>query len=55
MKEFLKKLAAAEKGMEVVEYAVVAGLIVVGVITIIVSIGFLVSKRFQEFKAASGA
>lgn len=47
-----KKFLADEQGLETVEYAVIAGLIVVGAIATIASIGFWVATRFQELETA---
>ena len=52
MKEFLKKLVSDEKGLETVEYAIMAGLIVVGVILTITSIGGKVKAKFDALDGA---
>ena len=47
-----KKFLADEQGLETVEYAVIAGLIVVGAIATIASIGYWVATRFTELETA---
>ena len=46
MKTLLKKFLKDEKGLETVEYAIIAGLIVVGTIGLITSIGGWVNTKF---------
>ncbi len=48
MRAFLKNLAKDEKGLETVEYAIIAGLIVVATITTITSIGTKVASVFTK-------
>ncbi len=45
--EQLKKFWSDEQGLETVEYAIIAGLIVVGTIGLIVSIGAWVQTKFE--------
>ena len=52
MKAFFKKLFNEERGLETVEYAIIAGLIVVGVIATVAAIGTWVNTRFGELLAA---
>ncbi|MBN1787413.1 MAG: Flp family type IVb pilin [Sedimentisphaerales bacterium] len=52
MKAFLKNLFNEERGLETVEYAIIAGLIVVGVIATIASIGTWVNTKFGELLTA---
>ncbi len=47
MKALLKRIAADEKGLETVEYAIITGLIVVGTIAFITSIGSWVHDQFN--------
>ena len=47
MKEFLGRIAGDEKGVEVVEYAILTGLIVVSVLLTFQSIGDWVLVQFQ--------
>lgn len=44
--EIVKRFIKDERGLETVEYAIIAGLIVVGVITTLVSIGTWVANKF---------
>ena len=46
MKALLKRFVKDEKGLETVEYAIIAGLIVVGTIVLIASIGDWVYDKF---------
>lgn len=46
MKNLVKKFVKDERGLETVEYAIIAGLIVVGTIATILSIGTWVSTKF---------
>ena len=47
IREIAKRFFKDEKGLETVEYAIIAGLIVVGTITTIVAVGGLVLAKFQ--------
>lgn len=47
----LKKFFSDEKGLETVEYAIITGLIVVGVITTIGLIGTWVNQQFTDLEA----
>lgn len=40
-----------EKGLETVEYAIIAGMIVVGIVATIAGIGTWVSNQFTQLKA----
>jgi pilus assembly protein Flp/PilA len=51
MKAMVKRFLVAEEGLETVEYAIIAGLIVVGVIATVVSIGTWVSAKFTALNA----
>ena len=51
MKSF-KRFLSDEQGLETVEYAIIAGLIVVALIAIITSIGGKVKARFQSLDDA---
>ena len=48
MKSLLNKLVRDEEGGEVLEYALIAGLIVVGAIALITSVGGKVLARWQS-------
>jgi pilus assembly protein Flp/PilA len=52
MKAMFKKLMLAGEGLETVEYAIIAGLITVGAIATIVTIGGWVSAKFTALQAA---
>lgn len=53
--EQLKKFWSDEQGLETVEYAIIAGLIVVGTIATIASIGVWVGTKFTALDAGLGA
>ena len=52
MKALVKKFVKDERGLETVEYAIIAGLIVVGSIITITTIGGYVLVKFQELANA---
>ena len=47
---FMKRFLADEKGLETVEYAIIAGLIVAGLVAIIVAIGGWVKNQFSNLQ-----
>ncbi len=51
----LKRIVADEKGLETVEYAIITGLIVAGVIVTIAAIGTWVKGTFDGLKTDLGA
>lgn len=51
MRNVMKRFFTDEKGLETVEYAIIAGLIVVGTIVTIASIGVWVSGKFTALQA----
>ncbi len=51
MSALIQRFLREEKGLETVEYAIIAGLIVVGVIATVVSIGVWVSGKFTALQA----
>ena len=53
--QFMKRFAADDRGLETVEYAIIAGLIVAGLITIVVAIGTWVKGKFSTLKTDLGA
>jgi Flp pilus assembly pilin Flp len=53
--QFLKRFAADDRGLETVEYAIIAGLIVAGLITVVVAIGTWVKGKFSDLKTDLGA
>jgi len=52
MRQLLRKFVRDEQGLETVEYAIIAGLIVVGVIATVTSIGDWVAQKFQALLTA---
>ena len=50
--EIVKRFVRDEKGLETVEYAIIAGLIVVGTILTIASIGTYVKAKFVALETA---
>ena len=52
MKELMKRFIKDEKGLETVEYAIIAGLIVVGVIATVTTIGGYVKVKFEALASA---
>ncbi len=53
MLKSLKRLWVSEAGMETVEWAVLAALIVAGLIAIIASVGTNVTSAFQKIQTAT--
>ncbi len=51
MKNLLKRFLKDERGLETVEYAIIAGLITIAAIAIIASIGREVANRFETLDA----
>ena len=51
----LSRFVADERGLETIEYAIVAGLIVVGVISAVTAIGVWVAGKWSSFKTTLGA
>ena len=52
--EIAKRFVKDEKGLETVEYAIIAGLIVVGTIATIASIGTWVNAKFDTLNTTLG-
>lgn len=52
--KLVKKFARDERGLETVEYAVIAGLITVAAIATITAVGVLVQQKFQSLETAMG-
>ena len=52
MRNVMKRFFKDEKGLETVEYAIIAGLIVVGVIVTVTSIGGYVKAKFEQLASA---
>jgi len=51
----LKRFLADDRGLETVEYAIIAGMIVAGLIAVIVAIGTWVKGKFGDLKTDLGA
>ena len=51
MAELVRRFLREEDGLETVEYAIIAGLIVVGTITTVAAIGVWVNARFGELES----
>ena len=54
MKSF-KSFLSDDKGLETVEYAIIAGLIVAGVVAAVAAISIWVNTRFTAMKTSLGA
>lgn len=52
MMEMIKRFVKEEEGLETVEYAIIAGLIVVGVILSVTAIGGYVAAKFTALETA---
>ena len=50
MKALVKKFLKDERGLETVEYAVIAGLILIGTIATIYAVGQWVGNRFTQLQ-----
>ncbi|MEW6745841.1 MAG: Flp family type IVb pilin [Planctomycetota bacterium] len=55
MQSFMKRFFKNEEGLETVEYAIIAGLIVVGLVALVIAIGNWVSAQFTQLKTELGA
>jgi pilus assembly protein Flp/PilA len=55
MSKLMSRFLSDERGLETIEYAIVAGLIVVGVITAVTAIGVWVAGKWNSFKTNLGA
>ena len=51
----LKSFVSDERGLETVEYAIIVGLIVAGLVTVIATIGDWVKAQFDNLAADLGA
>ena len=51
----LSRFLGDERGLKTIEYAIVAGLIVVGVIAAVTAIGIWVAGKWDLFKTTLGA
>ena len=50
-----KRFLADDRGLETVEYAIIAGMIVAGLIAVVVAIGSWVKTKFSDLKTDLGA
>ena len=50
-----KSFLADDRGLETVEYAIIAGMIVAGLIAVVVAIGTWVKGKFSDLKTDLGA
>lgn len=51
----VRRLVTGESGLEVVEYAIIVGLIVAAALMVIAAIGAWVLAQYQIFQSAAGA
>lgn len=51
----VRRLVTGESGLEVVEYAIIVGLIVAAALMVIAAIGAWVLAQYQTFQSAAGA
>ena len=51
----LKNFLADDRGLETVEYAIIAGMIVAGLIAVVVAIGAWTKQQFDSLKTNVGA
>ena len=55
MSKIMNRFVSDDRGLETVEYAIVAGLIVVGVVAAVTAIGIWVGNKWTALKTALGA
>jgi pilus assembly protein Flp/PilA len=55
MSKILNRFVKDERGLETIEYAIVAGLIVAGVVAIVAAIGVWVHGKWGTLKSELGA
>jgi Flp pilus assembly pilin Flp len=51
----LHKFLSDERGLETVEYAIITGLIVTGLVAVVVAIGTWIKGKFDSLKTTVGA
>ena len=51
----MKRFLADDRGLETVEYAIIAGMIVTGLVAVVVAIGTWVKGKFDGLKTQVGA
>ena len=50
-----KRFLADDRGLETVEYAIITGLIVTGLIAVVAAIGTWIKGKFDDLKTNTGA
>ncbi len=55
MHRLVTRLLSDDQGLETVEYAIIAGFIVAGIVTLVVAIGTWVKGKFNTMKTDLGA
>jgi len=53
--QVIKRFLADDRGLETVEYAIITGLIVTGLIAVVVAIGTWIKGNFDSLKTNVGA
>jgi Flp pilus assembly pilin Flp len=51
----LKRFLADDRGLETVEYAIITGMIVTGLVAVVVAIGAWIKGKFDSLKTNTGA
>jgi Flp pilus assembly pilin Flp len=51
----MKRFLADDRGLETVEYAIITGLIVTGLIAVVAAIGTWIKGKFDALKTTTGA
>jgi Flp pilus assembly pilin Flp len=51
----MNKFLADDRGLETVEYAIITGLIVTGLVAVVVAIGTWIKGKFDSLKTTVGA
>ena len=55
LRQPLSRLLADERGLETVEYAIIAGMIVAGLLAVVVALGAWVKRKLNSVKTGVGA
>ena len=50
-----KRFLSDDRGLETVEYAIITGMIVTGLIAVVVAIGTWIKGKFDDLKTDTGA
>jgi len=53
--QVIKRFLADDRGLETVEYAIITGMIVTGLIAVVVAIGTWIKGKFDALKTNTGA